>query len=387
LIHVQKISFDDACQIFTGGTPSRTNPEYFGGGVPWVKITDMLQGVITKTDETLSTKGLENSSAKVLPKGTVLISIFATIGRTAILGIEAATNQAIAGVIPRDKTRLDPDYLRYYLDSMHGKLNREARGVAQPNINQGILKALEIPLPPLAEQRRIVDLLSRAEGIINLRKEAEKKATELIPALFIDMFGDPVTNPKKWPMVKFDSFGTCRLGKMLDKKRQLGNSLKPYLRNINVQWDRIDVHDLLEMDFSLEEQKKFSVSDGDVLICEGGDIGRAAIWSSQINECYYQKALHKLTPNLGIVRPDYVVWLMWHLSKRHAFGSSSHATIAHLTGIQLKNLIVPLPPIDSLLTFEKHVDQAHSLRRQQSEATILANDNFETILSRTFSSL
>jgi type I restriction enzyme S subunit len=162
MAHVRFAALGDVCAITTGGTPLRTRREFFGGGIPWVKIGDMVDGAVRATEETISQAGIKSSSAKLFPRGTVLVSIFATIGRTAVLEIDAATNQAIAGITPHDS--LDSTYLRYFLDSKHSELNALARGVAQPNINQKILKSLRIPLPRLSEQRRIVDLLSRHDA-------------------------------------------------------------------------------------------------------------------------------------------------------------------------------------------------------------------------------
>ena len=192
------IPLGELCSISAGGTPKRSQREYFGGGIPWVKIGDLTNDFVLQTEETLTDEGIANSSAKIFPKGTVLISIFATIGRTSILGVEAATNQAIAGITPKNESQLLPEYLKYALDSKHAWLNRQARGVAQPNINSKILKSLLVPPPPIEEQHRIVDILKRADSIRRLRKQAIDTARQLIPALFIDMFGDPATNPKGW---------------------------------------------------------------------------------------------------------------------------------------------------------------------------------------------
>lgn len=105
---VRFAALGDVCSITTGGTPARTRPDFFGGGIPWVKIGDMANGVVSHTDETISQAGLDNSSAKLLVRGTVLISIFATIGRTAILDIDATTNQAIAGITPSESLLIFP---------------------------------------------------------------------------------------------------------------------------------------------------------------------------------------------------------------------------------------------------------------------------------------
>ena len=115
------------------------------------------------------------------------MSIFATIGRTAVLGIDAATNQAIAGITPRDPRRLDSIYLRHYFDSITANLIKAARGVAQLNINLGILKALPLPLPPIHEQRRIAAILDRAYALKAKRREALAQLGSLTQSIFIEM--------------------------------------------------------------------------------------------------------------------------------------------------------------------------------------------------------
>tara|TARA_R110002072_G_scaffold42064_13_gene118252 strand:- start:37998 stop:38579 length:582 start_codon:yes stop_codon:yes gene_type:complete len=158
----------------------------------------MLQGYLKHTDETITKHGLDSSAAKLLPAGTVLISIFATIGRTATLGIEAATNQAIVGVIPKNPGIFNLRYLEYCLGHKAIEWKRKARGVAQLNINGKILKSTKIPLPPLAEQKRIAGILDAADALRAKRRESIDQLDRLIQSIFLEMFGDPVTNPKGW---------------------------------------------------------------------------------------------------------------------------------------------------------------------------------------------
>ena len=152
----------------SGGTPSRSGADYFGQGIPWVKSGDLTDGLITRTEEQITVLGLKNSSAKLMPRGTISIALYgATIGKLGLLGFPAATNQACANVVP-NKELIKPQYLFFYLMSERKTLIDKGQGGAQPNISQEIVKAHPIVLPPLNEQRRIVTklekLLSRVDA-------------------------------------------------------------------------------------------------------------------------------------------------------------------------------------------------------------------------------
>ena len=380
----------DVCQTFSGGTPSRTKADFFGGGVPWVKITDMLQGTVLTTDESLSEAGIANSSAKVLPKGTVLISIFATIGRTAVLGIEAATNQAIAGVVPKDTSKLDSDYLRYFLDSKHGELNRAARGVAQPNINQGILRGLEIPILPLPEQRRIVDILSRADGIVRLRREAEKKAAELIPALFMDMFGDPATNPKGWPVEKLDSVARIISGATKGRRFDPSEAIElPYMRVANVKDGYLDLSEIKTITVKRGEVEKYRLLPGDLLMTEGGDpdkLGRGALWSGEIETCLHQNHIFKVRADRSRLLPEYLCELVGSRYGKAYFLRVAKKTtgIATINRTQLGGFPVVVPTLGRQNEFVEKFGAIRSIQSQQSSATAKAQAAFDALLAQAF---
>lgn len=154
-------SLNDVGRWGTGGTPSRTKPEFFGTGVPWIKSGDLPDGKICNTDEQITVLGLENSSAKRLPIGTISMALYgATIGKLGILTFEAATNQACANVIP-NSALVDTDYLFYFLLSQRAEFIKQGQGGAQPNISQGIVRSHPIPVPPIPEQRAILAELDR----------------------------------------------------------------------------------------------------------------------------------------------------------------------------------------------------------------------------------
>ncbi|HVA97673.1 MAG TPA: restriction endonuclease subunit S, partial [Bacteroidia bacterium] len=153
--HWEVKKLGEICVTTSGGTPSRGNKKYYEGNIPWVKSGELDKGLILDTEETISEEAIKNSSAKIFPKGTLLIALYgATIGKLAFLGVNAATNQAICGIFKSEK--INSNYLFHFLFYKKPSLVKQSIGGAQPNISQGILKNLEIPLPPLKEQQRIV---------------------------------------------------------------------------------------------------------------------------------------------------------------------------------------------------------------------------------------
>lgn len=120
----------------------------------------------------------------------------------------------------------------------------------------------------------------------------------------------------------------------------------PYLRNENVQWARFDLADVSWMDFTEAEEQKFRLEPGDLLACEGGEPGRAAIWQGEIERCCYQKALHRIRPRAGLIHPPFVLYRLWLSSLAGEFtGSQTQTTIAHLPREKLIRLPIPLPPL------------------------------------------
>lgn len=165
----------EVCKTGSGGTPLSSRKEYYdGGNIPWLVSGEVAQGNVREAKNFITKAGLENSAAKIFPKDTVLVAMYgATAGQVGILRFEAATNQAICGILPNDK--FVPEFLFYFLLAKKDELVAQATGNAQPNISQIKIKNTEVPVPPLAEQQRIVGLLDEAfEGLAIAKANAEK---------------------------------------------------------------------------------------------------------------------------------------------------------------------------------------------------------------------
>lgn len=173
----------------SGGTPKRSVIEYFGPGTPWLSIADLNDGIVLESTETLTEAGIANSAAKVVPKGTIFIAMYGSIGKLGIAGREFCTSQAIAFAKPKTEI-VDTRFLFHYLLAERNRFQAIGRGGTQKNISQRDLKSWPISLPSLAEQIRISEMLDRAEAIREKRFQSLVRVQELEQAIFYDMFGD-----------------------------------------------------------------------------------------------------------------------------------------------------------------------------------------------------
>ena len=280
------------------------------------------------------------------------------------------------------------EFLAYYLRSpvFLGYAAQYVTGAKMPQVILDKFWAHEIALPPLTEQRRIVRILDQADRLRHLRTEADAKADRILPALFIKMFGDPATNPVGWPIKRFDMICESRLGKMLDQKTQTGRNPRPYLRNANIYWNRIDLQQVLQMDFNDSDREEFRLRRGDILICEGGEVGRSAIWNDELPECYFQKALYRVRPYPEAATPEYIVFLLWRLADIGAFrDTASKMTFSHLTGVRLKALQIPVPPFELQQEFSMQVQATKEVLNLTGSNHDRISSLFIGILHRAFS--
>lgn len=196
---MEYVKLEEICTIVSGGTPSRSKPNYWNNGnIPWIKIKDMKSKYIDSVEEFITEEGLNNSSTKMLKRGTILYSIFATLGEVGILKIDACTNQAIAGLSLKEDSNILKEYLYYYLKSKKKDVNNLGRGVAQNNINLSLLRKFKIPVIPLCQQKKIIEVLDNVSSTINNYERELALLDELVKARFVEMFGDPVTNDMLW---------------------------------------------------------------------------------------------------------------------------------------------------------------------------------------------
>lgn len=254
------------------------------------------------------------------------------------------------GMVLRPKTVvIDSSFFPFFIssDAFLNEAIRVSVGSLSPTANWKDLRTLEFNLPSLGKQRELAGILSKAEQLKGHYRNLLAACDDVIKSQFVEMFGDPKLEPNKWNAKPLGEVCATRLGKMLDAKKQTGKCSYPYLANTNVQWFHFDLSDLRHMDFSDDDRIEFELKNGDVLVTEGGEIGRCAIWREELPNCYFQKAVHRVRCDLKVLLPEYFVWCFKMKAELGLFKSYvSQSTIAHLTGKKIKQVPIPLPPLE-----------------------------------------
>ena len=364
-----------------GGTPNRSHKEYYGGDIPWLKTGDLNDSYITKIPEYITQEGFDNSSVKLNPKNSILVALYgATIGKVGILTFPATTNQACCACV--DYPALNKLYLFYFLRQHRDAFISQGGGGAQPNISKEIISNTFIPIPPFAEQQRIVAEIEKwfefidgierncvdlkemikqtktkvldlaIHGKLVMQDPSDEPASELLKRIAPNAkpcdtshYGNlPFEIPKSWTWVKIKDIAVSELGKTLDRGKNKG---KPYdyLCALNVKWRAFDLTTLKQILLEDDEKDRYLVRKGDLLICEGGDVGRAAIWESD-REIYYQNALHRVRFKGNINQYFYLYILQYYKWLGLIDDVSGGVTIKHFTQNSMQKLLFPLPPID-----------------------------------------
>ena len=385
---------EDVAQVLGGGTPSRTEKSYFGGGIAWATPTDITaldQLYIGKTKETVSEAGLRSSSTKLMQAGAVLLTSRATIGFTAVSTVPICTNQGFINFVCGPE--LVPEYLAYWLRTQKDKMFQHAGGTTFKEIARGTLRKFEIPVPPLPDQRRIVDVLSRAEGIVRLRREAEQKAAELIPALFIDMFGDPATNPKGWLVVRFGDLAEKMSDGPFGSNLKSSHYVEAGARVIRLQ--NIGVGELIDDAKAYVSPAHFAslprhrCVPGDVIIGTLGDPNlRAIVLPPTIQEALNKADCVQFRCLQGVAYPAYICWLM-NMPSTLAMAASlvQGITLSRISMGRLREMVVPVPPYDVQQDFSGRVELISAIQSQQFAATAKAQATFDALLTGAFAAV
>ncbi len=385
----QRVKLGDCCEIVSGATPRRIIPEYWNGNIPWVTpkdISKLIGPVLQDSPEKITQSGYENCSTTLLPKGSILFSSRAPIGLVAIAGKPMCTNQGFKSLIPNSS--VDSGYLYWCMKHHANEVAAKGNGTTFKEVSRSVMNDFTIPLPPLEEQKRIAAILDKADTVRRKRQESIRLTEEFLRSVLLDMFGDPVTNPKGWKSVQLSqlvrkddriNYGVVQPG--LHVKGGL-----PIVRVGDFDNGYINTLRIKCIEPSIEMKYKRSRLRGDeILIACVGSIGEVVLVTHELAGWNIVRAVARVPLQEGISRPYIAEYLRSQFVQQYFHKETRTVSQPTLNIQQIKETPVLMPPNELCDVFGKlavqHSDE-HVMKLRVYENEI--NDLFNSLIQRAF---
>ena len=388
-----------ATGFLSGGTPTTSRADFWKGNIPWITskwLGDRLE--LTTGEKFVSEEAVKKTATKIVPKGSIIFATRVGVGKVGINRIDLAINQDLAGVLI-DNEKHDVKFLAYQLgiDSIQQYVAMNKRGATIKGITRDCLEQIRLNLPSLPEQKKIAHILSTVQRAIEAQERIIQTTTELKKALMHKLFTEGLRHepqkqteigpvPESWEVVPLSNCAVVQTGIAKGRKVKAEEALEvPYLRVANVQDGYLDLSEMKTITIRKNEQQRFALQDGDVVLTEGGDfdkLGRGFIWHGQIDNCVHQNHVFAVRPDTSRISSEFFAYQSQSPYGKRYFLSVAHKTtnLACINTTKLKAFPVLLPPKDQ----QKDIVDACSsidgkIRIARSKRTQL-QDLFRTLL-------
>lgn len=338
----QLVKLRDCCEVVGGATPKREIPDYWDSpDVPWVTpkdVSNLARPTLEDAPEYISEAGFKSCSTSMLPKGSVLVTSRAPIGNIAIAGRDLCTNQGFKSLIPGES--VDGLYLYYCMRHSSQRLQALGNGATFKEVSKKIVEEFEIPLPPLPEQKRIAAILDKADAIRRKRRQAIQHADEFLRGVFLEMFGNPVSNPKGWEIKPVGDICNCIVPGR-DKPKSFTGSTPWITTN---ELSHLDITHKKEEGTGLSadeiaEVRARVVPKGSVIMTCVGDLGVVTIAGEDM---VINQQLHAFLPTENLTPAFLTYSLAWQ--KGYMLKMASSTTLPYMNKSVCNSVPIMLPP-------------------------------------------
>ena len=383
------VPLGELVDFYSGGTPSKSRPEFWSGDVPWFSAKDMKQPRLNNSADHLSDEVFNVTSLRKLPAGTIAMvvrgMILAHTVPISILDVDAAINQDLKALLPKEN--VDTSFLAAMLRAQHvtilSRVSTAAHGTKK--LDSRVLEELLVPNPPLDEQRRIAAILDQADAIRAKRRQVRAHLDSLTQSIFHDMFGRTGS-----PNARLVDIAAVSSGITKGRRTTAPTSPVPYLAVSNVQAGHLKLDIVKTIDATDGEISRYSLAPGDLVLTEGGDpdkLGRGAVWRGELATCLHQN--HVFRVRVGSdegVLPDYLAAFMAGRAARLYFMRAAKQTtgIASINMTQLKALPLHVPPVARQEEYVRRLRAIEKERRAVDQAYAAGDELFASLQARAF---
>jgi type I restriction enzyme, S subunit len=354
----------------------------------------VIAGTLSIGDYYIDKDKFESLKSCEVKAGDILISLVGTFGKVLVVPeiFEPGIINPRLVRLSLNPSIINPYFFCHYFQSplAQHQMKLKSHGGTMDILNTKNISELLVPLPPLEEQHRIAAILDKASAIRSKRFEAIRLTEELLRAVFLDMFGDPVTNPKGWEVRQLDEVAAIQSG--VTKGRKLDQSRivsVPYMRVANVQDGYLDLNEIKEIEVLSAEVEKYTLKKGDLLLTEGGDpdkLGRGSVWYEQIPICIHQNHIFRVRSNQALVKPEFLSILIGsERGKKYFLRAAKQTTgIATINMTQLRAFPALLPPLTLQKEYINLVEKQRFMLNHANSHFKEINNLFNSLLHRAF---
>ena len=383
-MEIKKLKIKEFAEVISGSTPKTNIEEYWNGEFSWITPAEIKEDskYIFNTSRTLTKEGINSCSLRELRKNTVLLTSRAPIGKVAIVGKAMYCNQGFKNLICNENI-VNPEYIYYWLSSQTEYLNSLGRGATFKEISKKIVEDIEIPIPELDNQNKIVEILKKSEKLIDKRKEQIETLDELVKSQFIEMFGDPVSNPMNWEKKRLAD--ECNIITGNTPSRKVEGYYGDY-----IEWIKSDnitdagIYLTKAREYLSEEGLKVgrSVEENSILMtCIAGSIkciGNVAIANRKVT---FNQQINGIEPLKNNV---YFMFEQFNLSQKYIQSTINMSLKGILSKGQLSELEFIFPPIEKQDEFAEFFKQVDKLKFEMEKSLKELEDNFNALMQKAF---
>lgn len=381
------IKLGSICKFQSGGTPSKGKPEFFNGTIPWITTTALNNGNIgaESAAEWISEQAIKESTTKIVPAFSIMVGTRVGVGKVAINIVDMSTSQDVVSLLDIDARVWNKAFLCKFLQAQSSFLNAQARGATIKGIKITVLSGLEIPEISLEEQMHISQVIDEAKAIITLHRQQLQKLDELVKARFVEMFGDPVSNPHNFEKVALSDLADIKIGpfgSLLHKEDYIEGGRALVNPSHIVDGKIVTDERLTVSNEKYTELSAYHLQIGDVVLGRRGEMGRCAVVSESGLLCGTGSLL--IRPK-GEVTADYI-------QKIISFPSFKKTIEDMAVGQTMPNLNVPIvsgfqiikPPIEIQETYYAFAEQTDKSKAAVQKALDEAQLLFDSLMQKYF---